>query len=596
MLLEAGVYGGEDNASFLFRDPHAVVTLRHGDDVSAFFASLESYHERGFWLCGYCAYELGYYLEDALAHLRRHYDFPLAWFMVCKKPRAFDRAPRRTVLPRHATPSLPRPFNGLFPSIEKINYDSSIAAIKKYLKAGLTYQVNYTFPMRAERAHTSIDIYRYLRTVQPTPYMAFINAEDRTILSFSPELFFRRRNDIITVRPMKGTSARGVTLEEDRKKRQELSSSDKIRAENVMIVDLLRNDLGRIAKKVWVPRLFEIEKHGTLYQMTSTVKARVPRALGIKELFTALFPSGSVTGAPKIKTMELIASLERAPRGIYTGAIGYIAPSNDACFNVAIRTLEIEGVKAKAGVGGGIVADSLDSAEYEEALLKARFLSAAPEYFSLIETMRLEEDGTIAFLGLHLNRLKKSCEYFDIPLAMRPLRRALMARGKSSTRPAIIRLLVARGGTWAFERKPLSALRAPVRVALSAERINPTNVFLYHKTTNRAFYDEAHAHAKKNGFFDVLFFNAKRELTEGAISNVFIRRNGVLLTPPVRSGLLPGVLRAHLLRTRQACETILRYSDICRAEKIYVGNSVRGLLEAKIISVQKKESKEMHHA
>jgi para-aminobenzoate synthetase/4-amino-4-deoxychorismate lyase len=348
-----------------------------------------------------------------------------------------------------------------------------------------------------------------------------------------------------------------------------------------MIVDLLRNDLGRIAKKVWVPKLFAVEQYRTLNQMTSTISATLKENIKIKDIFTALFPCGSVTGAPKIKTMQIIKTLEKEPRGIYTGAIGYISPKKGACFNVAIRTVALSGKKGEMGIGGGIVYDSIEKCEYREALLKAKFLIEKFPSFSLIESI-LWDNGYF-LLGLHLRRLRKSADYFSVPLDLKKLKNDLRILGKSLNGEKFkIMVLVNLEGQIYIKKEELNQVKLPVKVKISTQRINPRNVFLYHKTTQRDLYEKERLKAQQEGFFEVIFLNTNEELTEGSISNVFLKKDKFLYTPPVKCGLLPGVLREKLLKGGKAKEKTVTLNDLLAADKIYIGNSVRGLLYAQI--------------
>jgi para-aminobenzoate synthetase/4-amino-4-deoxychorismate lyase len=413
--------------------------------------------------------------------------------------------------------------------------------------------------------------------------MAFINTGNSHILSLSPELFFRKRGSSIISRPMKGTAKRGLTLDKDKENLKWLARNKKTRAENIMIVDLLRNDLGKISQEVRVPRLFEIEKHRTLYQMTSTVKAKLKNNMKMKDIFFSLFPCGSVTGAPKIKTMEIIKDLEKEPRGVYTGAIGYISPQRDACFNIAIRTALIKDGKGEMGVGGGIVYDSIESSEYEEAMLKAKFLTQHFSEIFLIESMLWEENVGYFLLSLHLKRLRNSCGYFSIPLDIKQLKRKLIILEESLGRGKFkIRVSVSLNGDVKIEKEPLAEIATPVKVKLSLQRIDPQNMFLYHKTTHRDLYDRERKTAQEEGYFEVIFLNTNEEVTEGSITNVFISKNGLLYTPPIKCGLLGGVLREYFLKEGRAKEEVLYLKDILEAEKVYIGNSVRGILEAQI--------------
>jgi para-aminobenzoate synthetase/4-amino-4-deoxychorismate lyase len=386
---------------------------------------------------------------------------------------------------------------------------------------------------------------------------------------------------------MKGTMPRGLDLQEDALAALALQNDEKNRSEHVMIVDLLRNDLGRICApgSVHVPDLFTIERYDTLHQMTSTVTGSVLPEKKYYEIFRALFPSGSITGAPKIRTMQIIRDLEAKPRGIYTGAIGHITPDRSATFNVAIRTLTLNDGNAHMGVGGGIVADSEPAAEYRECLLKTAFLTRLPTDFQLIETIlysKSDPDGHFYLLDLHLNRLAASAAYFDFPCDTTAIRQQLSALSGSLTESPQyrIRLLLYPDGRTTVTSLPLVPSKPTGRIHIATERTLSTDLFLRHKTTRRRFYDQSYKDAVAAGFDDVLFVNERNELTEGAISNLIVRRGDKLLTPPLTSGVLPGIYRRHLLETNpHAEETVLTLEDLRTADAIYICNSVRGMNE-----------------
>lgn len=573
----------ENKTSFLFTDFKEMLVFNRGDDVEKFFREAENFLKKGCWLSGYFSYEFGYWLEPALYHLRQKTGLPLVWLGACKKPLLINRDPSyRRPLDRQLSYNI----KNITPDISRREYFSKIGRIKKYIEQGLTYETNFTFKIKFDFRGDILDIYLNLRRSQPTPYSALINTGESAVLSLSPELFFRQQDRKIATRPMKGTFSRGFTLEEDINNRELLKASKKIRAENLMIVDLLRNDLGRICQKVRAAKLFEIEKHPTLYQMTSTVEGRLRDDVEIKDIFSSLFPSGSVTGAPKIKTMEIIKHLEREPRGIYTGAIGYISPLKAACFNVAIRTVLIRDGKGELGVGGGIVYDSSEAAEYDEALLKAKFLTERPTRFSLIETIRWERGKGYYLLGSHIARLRDSCSYFSVHLDTAKLRTELKNLEKGIDEGKWrVRVLVSQRGEIDMEKEILENVEVPVRVKISSQRVNPDDVFLYHKTTRRDLYDKERMKARRKGFFETIFLNTKEEITEGSITNIFVLKDRNLYTPPVKCGLLRGVLRERLLREGKAQEKVIYRKDVLGADKVYVGNSVRGLLEAKISSL-----------
>ena len=580
VFLETISFDKENKNSYLFNDFVDILTFNRSDDLEDFFKRAQSYLDKGYWLCGYFSYELGYFLEPALYPLREKNNLPLIWLGVCKKPISLDYQ-KKYSSHQFSPADLTYEIKNIKPNITYNEYSECISKIKHYLEEGLTYQVNFTFKLKFDFIGNILDFYLNLRRAQPTPYAALIDADDQQIISLSPELFFKVENNKIVTRPMKGTIERGLTTVQDNEFKKIIAGSEKTKAENVMIVDLLRNDLGRIAKAVWVPKLFEIEKYRTLHQMTSTIEAKLKDKLTLKDIFSSLFPCGSVTGAPKIKTMEIIKTLEKEPRGIYTGAIGYISPDKKMCFNVAIRTIHLKQGQGELGVGGGIVYDSLEAEEYKEAILKAKFFIEGFSNVSLIETI-LWQDGQYFLLDLHLMRLKNSCEYFSIPLDIRKLEKKIRKLSFAEKGKLKLRLLVDMAGQVSTQISPLDEITQPVKVKISSETIDSKDAFLYHKTTRRDLYDKEKAKAEKEGFFEVVFLNERGELTEGSISNIFIEKNGQLYTPALDCGLLPGVLRGDLINKGQAREKILYLKDIWEADKVYIGNSLRGLLEAKL--------------
>ncbi|MBN2482707.1 MAG: aminodeoxychorismate synthase component I [Candidatus Omnitrophica bacterium] len=581
VFLETGIFSRENSRSFFFGSFVDILKFHPGDCVDTFFKKIEDRLRQGYWICGFFSYELGYFLERKLAPCRDIFlGYPLAWIGVCRRPVRYTHPLRQDDSKEDFTH--PLDFD-VHPNITQKEYIDSIAMIKDYLEQGETYQVNYTFKLKSECFdYESVPLYLSLRKAQPTSYSAFIHTEDRDFLSFSPELFFRTDRRRIITRPMKGTIQRGRYLEEDVRYEDEFLRDTKIKAENLMIVDLLRNDLGKIAQKgtVKVEDLFTIEKYQTLYQMTSTVSARVPRQYALKDIFTALFPSGSVTGAPKIRTMQLIRDLEREARGIYTGAIGYLGPQGQGCFNVAIRTLVVDPFKknCEIGIGGGIVYDSVDTQEFKEALLKADFFLKIPPDFSLIETIRWH-NGCYLLDG-HLARLKKSCAYFGFEYNENKIKRHVKRLKRFFEEGVMykIKVEVDRTGKITSTFEIIDEIAPAIRVKISDKIIDPGSCFLYHKTTERLLYDSERNKALSEGFFDVLFFNRYGQLTEGAVTNVYIEKDQNLFTPPLSCGVLPGVLREELLRQGKAQEKIMYREDIVGADKIYVGNSVRGLL------------------
>ncbi len=569
----------EDRFSFIFSNFKDIVTFKPGDSLDLFFRKLEGYSKRGYWLAGYFSYEFGYFLEGAHRSLRLKGKTPLAWVGVCKKPKEISNKKK---INRKCSRSLldkpPYKVKNIRPNISQREYAGKIKKIKCYLEQGLSYQVNFTFKEKFDFKGDIVSLYSDLRKAQPTSYSALINTREEKILSLSPELFFRIDNSKIIARPMKGTIKRGDTEEEDSQSKADLRESKKVRAENLMIVDLLRNDLGRVSSLVRAPRLFNIEKHPTLYQMTSTIEGKLKKNLTLKEVFSSLFPCGSVTGAPKIKTMQIINKLEKEPRGIYTGAIGYISPKAKCCFNVAIRTVQIKKNKGELGIGGGIVYDSKPKAEYEEALLKAKFFKDRLEKPGLIESILWEKGKGYYLLDLHLRRLKKSAKHFSYPYKEKEIKKELKKSILSEKKNLKVRLALDSQGSINITKEPVKKIKAPIKIRISERRINSKDKFLYHKTTKRAFYDKERKKGLAKGYFETIFLNERGELTEGAIANLFILKNKKFYTPPIGSGLLPGVLREHLIKEGKVKEKILYLKDLRSADKVYIGNSVKGLL------------------
>lgn len=464
-------------------------------------------------------------------------------------------------------------------SSSRAEYLAKIGAIRREIASGNTYQVNYTVRQHADNAGDSWSF--FLAAAADAPYAAWIDCDDCAIVSASPELFFQLNGERILCKPMKGTAPRGMTLPEDRENYHKLAASRKDRAENVMITDMIRNDIGRIALPgtVRADPLFDIEKYRTVWQMTSTVVGRTQGS--VTEVFQALFPSASVTGAPKVASMRFIAEMEASARGIYTGAIGYISPERKAVFNVAIRTalLDKESGKAVYGVGGGIVWDSDPEDEYAECINKARVLATpAPDPgFELLETLLWTAEDGFFLLREHLDRLAASAEYFDFRLDRTRVLHCLSAAVRNLPSGRFrLRLLLQRDGQARTEVQPLQSevRNRNVRLALATEAINPLDPFLYHKTTQRDVYEQMLSAA--GDCDDVLLWNPNNEITESTIANVVVRLGGELFTPPVSCGLLAGTFREKLVREDKVRERTIEVAELAGAEALYLVNSVRG--------------------
>lgn len=457
------------------------------------------------------------------------------------------------------------------PSIDQEEYSAAVRRIHELIKAGDTYQVNYTFPLKTNFAGDALSWYQDLCESQSVPFSAYLDLGSHKVLSLSPELFFERQGDHVRTRPMKGTAARGRTYAEDLAAAAWLKSSTKDRAENVMIVDLLRNDLGKVSQSgsVRVPSLFDVEKYETVWQMTSTVESTLVPGTGLVELMTALFPCGSITGAPKIRTTEIIKELEPFQRGAYTGAIGVLRPGGDCIFNVAIRTIVIEAGVATFGVGGGVTIDSTPELEYQECLIKSRFLKERPEEFQLFESILLDQ-GEYFLLSRHLTRLRESAKYFDFVFPEAEIIELLdQTKMVHLSGQWKVRLSLSREGLIEITCSVVSSL-GPRKVVLASTPVSSTNRFLFHKTTRRDFYED-----------DVIYWNERGEITESSIANVVIERDGKLITPRVECGLLAGTFREELLSKGKIEEGVILVSEL--PANFYLINSVRKWLPASLL-------------
>jgi para-aminobenzoate synthetase / 4-amino-4-deoxychorismate lyase len=592
VLLQTSRFDEFNKQSLLFTNAIRTIAAANLDEIPELFRQVEAALASGLHVAGYVGYECGYHFERFDGFTSTSSDLPLAWFGVYRAPAIYDHATGRLEgasdlpLMEHIAEEVPKRFaKHVDLTIAKEDYCAKIHKIKQYIAAGETYQVNFTDRVCVATKLCSDQAFGALLQQQPVAYSAFLNVAGHHILSLSPELFFRIEGDRIVTRPMKGTMRRGLDVVEDAEAALRLQRDEKNRSEHVMIVDLLRNDLGRICTmgSVQVEDIFSVERYETLLQMTSTVAGTLRRGLSYYEIFKAMFPSGSITGAPKIRTMQIIHEMEQTPRGIYTGAIGYISPNGSSTFNVAIRTLILKDGEARMGVGGGIVADSEPSDEYRECLLKAEFLVRPPRDFQLIETMLW--DGDFFLLSMHLDRLESSAEYFSFSCDRAAIAAQLIDASISFQleRHYRVRLLLSATGNVTVTATQQAPDTPTGYIRLSPERTSSTNVFLRHKTTQRKLYDRQYSAAQASGFDDMIFLNERGEITEGAISNIFIRRAGRFLTPPLSSGVLPGVFRRHLLETNaDAEERVLRLRDLESADAIFLCNSVRGLWQAKL--------------
>ncbi|MEJ0025087.1 MAG: aminodeoxychorismate synthase component I [Rhizomicrobium sp.] len=554
-----------------FGAPDAVVQARRPDEVPAALARIEAALAAGRHVAGWFGYELGYVLEPHLAPLRWPDDrAPLLWFGIFDAPESVSRAGLAAAGRAYAGP--------LRHEWDEAAYGRRFDRVHAYIGAGDIYQANLSFRSRFAFAGDPLALYLRLRDRAQAAHGAYIDDGERQILSLSPELFFRiAPQGRIWARPMKGTAPRGADELSDARARAALAVSPKDRAENLMIVDLVRNDIGRLALigSVAVEDLFAVETYPTLHTMVSTVTAQLKPGTRVEQIVRALFPCGSITGAPKIRAMEIIRELEQSPRGLYCGAIGHFAPDGSASFNVAIRTIAIERGRGTLGIGGAVVQDSRADAEYAECLLKARYFDSVREPIGLIETLRWESGFVRP--DRHLARMEASAAFLSLPFDRHAALAALSAAVARAREPLRVRLTLDEQGAFAATAAPLEPAPSVWTFALSPRRVASSDVLLRHKTTWRSFYDEEPA---RLGADEALFCNERGALTEGSRSTLFLRRGGTLLTPPLACGLLDGVLRRELIEQGRCIEAVLTPDDLATADEIFFGNSLRGLIRA----------------
>ncbi|HSG14883.1 MAG TPA: aminodeoxychorismate synthase component I [Anaerolineae bacterium] len=548
-----------------FHRPRRVVVARHRAEVFQKLAEVEhEVKERGLYAAGFITYEAAPAFDPALV-VRSPAGLPLLWFGLYERAEPIDVPTGRA----------PYTVDQWQSSVTRADYESAIGRVKDHIAAGETYQVNYTYRLCTPFDGQPWGLFLDLIQAQESSFAAYLDLGSQVICSASPELFFELSGTRLISRPMKGTVERGRTLVEDRSKAEWLYHSEKNRAENVMIVDMIRNDMGRVSTigSVEVPTLFDVERYPTLWQMTSTVTSHTEASLA--QIMAALFPCASITGAPKVSTMGIIAELETSPRGVYTGCIGYLAPDRQAQFNVAIRTVVVDRDAgfAEFGVGGGVVWDSGTDSEYAESLTKAKILFERRPAFQLLESLLWSPDEGFYLLEQHLERLAASATYFGFEIDVDALSARLgEAISSYPQEPQKVRLLLERNGHICLEAAPLGEVRS-LTVAVAEAPVSSENVFLYHKTTNRTAYEVAKA--SRPGNDEVLLWNEREELTEATTANIVVKLAGELLTPPVSCGLLAGVFRGRLLAEGNVQEQVISLSDLERCQEIYLINSVR---------------------
>ena len=577
---EFGVGESADAWRARLADPHEIREARAASEVQAVVTWVDEQSRAGRWGVLLLAYEAAPAMDQALAVRETGKGpVPLAWGA------SYERAGPATDVD-DARPAEGRRVADAVtwrPAIDQARFAGDIARILAHISAGDTYQVNYTFPLEAAFPHDPWEWFRARARQARVPFPACIDIGSAVVMSLSPELFIERRGEHVQARPMKGTIRRGRWLEEDERLSHALASSEKARAENVMIVDLLRNDIGRVAKtgSVRVSELCALERYPTVWQLTSRIDATLRPMTSLWDLLRAVFPCGSVTGAPKVRTMEIIADLESSPRGLYTGAVCLLQPGGNLTASVPIRTAILDRATGTAtfSVGAGITADSTAADEWAECLAKARVVrpAAVHDDASLFETMRLD-DGVLVRRGAHVARLQASARLFAWPVD--PERLATALDRVTADHPGgtwRVRLVLDRHGDVQVEAMPFVDEPRPWRVCLAAHPVDSRSPLLYNKTTSRDVYDKARAAAPEAD--DVLLWNSRGEVTESCLANLVVELDGQRVTPPIACGLLPGVFRGHLLATGQVEERVVRVDDLSRASGIWLVNSLRGWID-----------------
>lgn len=572
--------------ALIFEDCREIMVLskekKSLGEIREYFHVLEKKIKEGFYALGFISYELGYLLEERLNKLYWEPETPLAYFAL------FKRWHKVQFHPQEEERNYSLQVKGL--NLSSKEYEEALKKIKNYIARGDTYQVNFTAKLKFTLYGDPWSLFKALLFSQRCEYAFFMETPDFLLLSLSPELFLEKKGLRLLSAPMKGTLKRAPLLHQDELQKESLREDLKSRAENIMIVDLIRNDLGRIAHSgsVWVKELFQIKTYPTLHQMISQIEGTIKEA-SLFDILKALFPCGSVTGAPKIRTMEIIRELEKEPRNVYTGAVGYLTPEGNFLFNVAIRTILLQREKDQSfrgelGVGAGIVWDSHTEGEYEETLLKAKFLLDPIPYFQLFETFWWTQGRENPLLPYHFERLLSSAKYFQfsVPKELQSyasfqdfLRENLREDTSQIFR---VKLILSPTGELKLEKEAYEELCWPKPIKLGLiRRKTPPHIFHYHKTTQRKEYNLLREEALRRGFTEIVFYNEANQLLEGTISNIFLEKEEILYTPPLELGILPGTLRRKLIEEKKAIEAPLTIEDLKKGATLYIGNSLRGL-------------------
>jgi para-aminobenzoate synthetase/4-amino-4-deoxychorismate lyase len=566
-----GTRGGAAPLRCAFGVPRQTLVAHRPAQVRPLLEAVQTLARQGYWCVGYLRYEAAAAFDPALAV--QEADGPLAWFGVHDAPQAWPEWDvGNTAIAQWQE------------ALSRTAFDQGMAEIHRAIADGELYQLNYTAPLHGTLTGAPRDLFMALQRAQPGGYAAFIDTGVEQVLSVSPELFFDWDGERILARPMKGTAPRGATAEMDAALAAQLLASAKERAENVMIVDLIRNDLSRVAQpfSVTVPHLFRLEALPSVWQMTSDVEARTRPGTTLADVFAALFPCGSITGAPKVRAMQMIKSLEPEPRGVYCGAVGVVRPGGAATFNVAIRTVTVQGDALRCGIGSGITADATTEGEWQEWRHKRAFLERARQPFELLETMALE-DGVLRAAPEHLARLARAAQHFGYPWEAARVETCLRQLADTHRQGLWrVRLRLDAHGQAQAEAYAMEVTPTPVKLALALTAFEAADSeFVRFKTTRRAHYDAFAPH--ESGVFDTLLWNRQGELTECTRGNVAVRLDGRWVTPPLRCGLLDGIGRARFLREGRLAEAVVRVEDLPRATGVAFVNSLRGWLDAVLV-------------
>lgn len=554
-----------------FDNPVKVWKTKHIHQVPIIFEELEAYLDNGYFIAGFISYEAAPAFDPSY-HVQKGNKLPLIWLAAFEKPISRKR---------HIEETDYMLSNWKYMTSYE-DYQTNIARIKKAIKEGNTYQVNYTTRLHAHFKGNTYSFYQQLVKNQEALYCGFLDIGDFQILSASPELFFQVKDERIITKPMKGTIKRGRTYQEDLELKQKLKESEKDQAENVMIVDLLRNDIGQIAKPgtVEVTSLFDVETYPTVHQMTSTIEASL-ETMRVYDWFQALFPCGSITGAPKVETMKYIANLEDTPREVYCGAIGWISPQREASFNVPIRTVLINGNNAVYGTGGGITWDSTSKSEYHELNQKAEVLHQKRKAVSLLESLKLD-NGNYPLMDYHIQRLSHSAQYFGYPFAMDKVKEELAILANRFKKGVYkVRLIYHPSGKMELECQPVKPIDGPIRTVIAPTPVDKNNIYLYHKTTNREIYQKIDQ-ATPPHVLSTLLWNNEEYITEFTIGNIVVEKDGRFFTPPVSDGLLPGTHRQQLLEENKIIEKQIPLSELKQYEQIWFINSIQGWVRVQL--------------